>query len=74
MANIDYDRIPESGRQDLLAILYRLAAQGLKDPAFRADCERWKEERRAQLATAGIMKGSFDALAAETEVSVPPQE
>lgn len=52
MANIDYDRIPESGRQDLLAILYRLAAQGLKDPAFRADCERWKEERRAQLATA----------------------
>lgn len=53
MANIDYERIPESGRQDLLAVLFRSAVIDFKDPAIRADFERWKEERQASLAGEG---------------------
>ena len=50
MANIDYERIPESGRQDLLAILFKSAIIDFKDPAVCADFERWKKERQARQA------------------------
>lgn len=50
MANIDYKKIPESGRQDLLAILFKATVRDFKDPAICADFERWKKERQARRA------------------------
>ena len=65
MANINYGEIPETSRQDLLAILYSMTVHDLKDPAIRADCERWKKERRARLAAAGKEGKDGSSLAIE---------
>ena len=42
MAAIDYDRIPESVRQRLLAATYKLAKELFKDPQVQKEYEIWR--------------------------------
>ena len=48
MAAIDYDCIPESVRQRLLAATYKLAKELFKDPQVQKEYEIWLAERRAR--------------------------
>lgn len=48
MAAIDYDRVPESVRQRVLAATYKLAKELFKDPQAQKEYEVWLAERRAK--------------------------
>lgn len=52
MAAIDYNAIPESTRQSLLAATYKMAQQMFKDPEVRAEYEEWLAKRKAALQAA----------------------
>ena len=47
MADIDYRKIPETARQDILAATVKLAREAFKDPAVRARYEAWLAKRKA---------------------------
>ena len=47
MAAINYDAIPETARQDLLAVIYKMTVELFKDPATQADYEEWLAKREA---------------------------
>lgn len=48
MAAIDYDQIPESVRQRLLAVIYKHAKEFFKDPKAEAEYQIWLAERQAR--------------------------
>lgn len=52
MAAINYDAIPETARQDLLAVIYKMTVELFKDPATQADYEEWLARREAAKAAA----------------------
>ena len=47
MAAIDYEAIPETARQDFLAVIVKIGAEMFKDPAVRAEYQEWKARREA---------------------------
>ena len=50
MAEIDYTKIPETARQDLLLATYRLAVKAFRDPLVVARYEEWLAKRKAAAA------------------------
>ena len=52
MAEIDYEKIPETLRQDLLLATYRLAVKSFQDPLVVARYEAWLAKRKAAAAAA----------------------
>ena len=52
MAEIDYRKIPESARQDILLATYRLAVKAFNDPLVVARYEAWLAKRKAAEASA----------------------
>lgn len=52
MKEIDYDKIPETARQDILASTVRLAREAFKDPEVKARYQLWLEKRKAAEAAA----------------------
>ena len=52
MAEIDYTKIPETARQDLLLATYRLAVKAFRDPLVVARYEAWLAKRKAAEASA----------------------
>ncbi len=45
MAELDYNSIPESTRQSLLAATYRMAEEMFQDPEIVKEYEIWLENR-----------------------------
>ena len=52
VAAINYDAIPETARQDFLAVIVKIGAEHLKDPEVQARYKIWKEKREAAKAAA----------------------
>lgn len=52
MAAIDYDAIPESTRQSLLAATYKMAQQLFQDPEVQAEYQEWLAKRKAAMQAA----------------------
>ena len=46
MAAIDYDAIPETTRQSLLAAAYKMAQTMFQDPGVRKEYELWLAARK----------------------------
>lgn len=45
---IDYDKIPESTRMDLVETFFVKTKKSFRDPEFKAAYEKWAAERRAK--------------------------
>lgn len=52
VAAINYDAIPETARQDFLAVIVKIGTEMFKDPAVRAEFQEWKAKREAAKAAA----------------------
>ncbi len=52
MAALDYDAFPESARQSLLAVIYKMTLELFQDPAIQAEYEVWLAKRNAAMQAA----------------------
>jgi hypothetical protein len=54
VAAIDYSSIPESTRQSLLAVTYKMAVDMFKNPAVEVEYQEWLAKRRTAEAAENI--------------------